>query len=129
MRLGGSDGLGLDVKAQHPPAGGAAQPAQKGGVPAVAAGGIDAKRGGSQPLGQKLLHEAHGGQVRRAAAGQLPALGPEIELCPESLLARVRRGRSREDGGLFAVVSAVGPQHLLQQIAAGALPPPLGQDG
>ena len=94
MRLGGGDGLGLDVKAQHPPAGGAAEPAQKGGIPAVAAGGVDAKGRGSQPLGQKLLHEAYGGQVRRAAAGQLPALGPEIELCPESLLARVRRGRS-----------------------------------
>ena len=47
---GGADGFGLHVKGQHPPGGGG-QPAQKGGVAAVAAGGVYAQLRVHQPCG------------------------------------------------------------------------------
>ena len=89
---GGTDGLGLNVKAQHPAIRGR-DAAQKRRVAAVAAGGVDAKARVHQPRREKILHELHGGQVRRAAAVQPAAFGRKAELCPEGPFARVRRQR------------------------------------
>ena len=110
MGSGGGDGLGLDVKAQHPPAGGSREPAQERRIPAVAAGGVDAQPRGREPGGEEILHEPDGGQVRGAAADQLCALGLEIKFGPECRLARVCGQGSGKDGGLFSVVAAEGPQ-------------------
>ena len=110
MGSGGGDGLGLDVKAQHPPAGGSREPAQERRIPAVAAGGVDAQPRGREPGGEEILHEPDGGQVRGAAADQLCALGLEIKFGPECRLARVCGQGSGKDGGLFPVVAAEGPQ-------------------
>ena len=57
---GGGDGVGLDVKAQHPACRGG-DAAEKGGVAAVAAGGIHAQPGAFQPGGKKVLYELYGG--------------------------------------------------------------------
>ncbi len=66
-----------------------------------------------QPRGQKVLHELDGGQVRRAAAHQLPALGRKAELCPESKLCGIGGQRGGKYGGRFAVIAAVGCAILL----------------
>lgn len=59
---GGGNGFRLDVKAQHP-ALFARKAAEKGRVAPVAAGGIDAEPGVSQPRGEEILHKLHGRQV------------------------------------------------------------------
>ncbi len=84
---GGGNGFRLDVKAQHP-ALFAHKAAEKSRGRPVAAGGIDAEPGVSQPRGEEVLHKLHGRQVGGAAAAQPAALCRKTELCPEGLLPR-----------------------------------------
>ena len=109
MLPGGCNGSFLHVKADYLSFR-RGDAAQKGRVAAVAAGSIDAKARLCQPRGQKVLHELDGGQVRRAAAHQLPAFCRKAELCPERKLCGIGGQRGGKYGSLFAVVSGVGAQ-------------------
>ena len=89
MGSGGGDGLGLDVKAQHPPAGGRREPAQERRVAAVAAGGVDAELRVGEMGGKIVLHEAHRRQIGGAAADEPPILRRKAEFLPEQPFALV----------------------------------------
>ena len=108
---GGGNGFGLDVKAQHP-ALFAHKAAEKSRVAPVAAGGIDAEPGVSQPRGEEVLHKLHGRQVGGAAAAQATALCRKAELCPEGQFPRIGRQRSREHRGALFVIAAQAAQYL-----------------
>jgi len=108
---GGGNSFRLDVKAQHP-ALFAHKAAEKGRVAPVAAGGIDAEPGVSQPRGEEVLHKLHGRQVGGAAAAQPAALCRKTELCPEGPLPRIGRQRSREHRGALFVIAAQAAQYL-----------------
>ena len=79
----GGNGFGLDVKAQHP-APFTHKAAEKGRVAPVAAGGIDAEPGVSQPRGEEVLHKLHSRQVGGAAAAQAAALCRKAELAQKA---------------------------------------------
>ena len=120
---GGIQGGGLDVKGQHPallPC----QAAEKGGVPAVAAGGVDQQPGLRQMGREKILGQPHRRQVGLAAADQVIPLGAEIKLFPEGFLPRPGGQRGGEAAGLLPVIAPQLVEHLPQQVRAVAPPTP-----
>ena len=123
---GGQDGGLLDVHGQHTSAAFLHQLPEKGGVPAVAAGGIDAQPGGGAVTSYELLRQLHGGQVRLAAAHQLPALGSKAEFCPEGGFGRRSGRRCGEHRGPAGVKAAPQAQDLFDQVGAVTPAPPGG---
>ena len=124
---GGGQGGVLDVEGQHP-ALGPRQPAEEGGVPAVAAGGVHQQMGPGQVGRQEILGQADGGQVGLAAADQPAPLGDKAELGPEGALPFPGGQGRGEQAGLVPAVAPAPVQHLPQQVGAVAPPPPFRQD-
>ena len=108
---GGSDGLGLDVEAQHP-AFRADKAAEERRVAAVAAGGVDAELRVGEMGGKIVLHEAHRRQIGGAAADEPPILRRKAEFLPEQPFALVGGQGRGEHRRSLPVITAESAQYL-----------------
>ena len=98
-------------------------PRQGQRIMTVAAGGVDEKAPGGQARSQKLVGQAHGAGVRRAAAQPDVPGGGKAELFEQGRRGLALGGRGGVQAG--SAEAPGGVQRLLEQIAAVAPAPPV----